>query len=153
MNKLETLYAFSAERDIDIIDRKYSDTKKAACLDLKPYKVIILDKKSIGGKEEEVSILAEEIGHFETGALYVIESTHNTNIARNNRVKYESQVRHWAYRNHCSPEEIKTAILKHLGDMYLVAEECEVTIEFLQNAIKYHQSHGHVFSFCEYCPA
>jgi len=148
MTKLEALYEFADDNAIDIINGAFSQTKKAACLHLKPDKLIVLDVAAMESKAEEVAILCEEIGHFETGALYVINSTYNTKIARNNRIKYEAQARHWAYNKCCTPCEIETAFKQEgvYGES-AVAEYCQVTVGFLHKAIEYHRSCGVTFSF------
>ena len=148
MGKLDDLYEFAEECDIDIVCRKFSHTKKAACMHLKPHKIIILDMSAIENESEEVSILAEEIGHYETGSLYVIESTHNTPIAQSNRMKYEANAVHWGYKKYLTPEEIEQAVKQEgaAGD-YAIAEYCGVTVDFLRRAIEYYRSHGVVFDF------
>jgi len=150
MTKLDTLYEFAEDNAIDIVNGSFSKTKKAACVHLKPDKLIVLDIAAIKTKDETVSILSEEIGHFETGGLYVINSTYNTQIARNNRIKYEAQARHWAYKYCLSPDEIEDAVVGALGDEYLAAEHCQVTMEFLHNAIGYYRSMGVEFGFGDY---
>jgi len=147
MDKLEYLYEFAAETGIDILNRKFSGTKKAACLHMKPHKLIVLDKPAITSKCEEVAILSEEIGHYETGALYIIESTYNSSVARSNRIKYEAKARHWAYLQCCPPEAIESAIVQSGRSDHAIAEHCCVTVEFLHQAIAYHRSCGVVFSF------
>lgn len=151
MDKLEAIHEFADECGIDIINGSFSTTKKAACLNLKPHKVIVMDKCAINTRAEEVSILAEEAGHFETGALYVIESTHNMPVARNNRIKYEAQARNWAYRRYLAPGEIELGIAHGLGDAFMAAEFCQVTVSFLHKAIEYHRSCGVEFSFDVNC--
>lgn len=148
MTKLETLYEFAHEVGIDMIHQQFSDTKKAACLHLKPDKLIVLDKPAMDSPGEEVSILSEEVGHFETNALYVIEATHNTPIARSNRIKYEAKAKHWAYRMWLQPGEVEEAVQKYGGyGATAVAEHCNVTVEFLHSAIAYYRACGVAFSF------
>ena len=142
MNKLDNVYAFADECSIDIVDDKFSNTKKAVCMHITPDKVIFIDKPSVESDCEEVSILAEEIGHFETGALYIITSTHNTPIARANRIKYEAKARHWAFKKYLPPHEIAQAIEHEGSDDYAIAEYCSVTVCFLRDAIEYYQSLG-----------
>ena len=148
MNKLDSLYEFAAECDIDVINRNFSSTKKAACMYLKPFKLIVLDKPAIKSRSEEVELLAEEIGHYETGGLYIIESTYNTPASRNNRIKYEARARQWGYRRCLSPSDIEEGYERegHYGDN-AVAMHCGVSVEFLYKAIEYHRSCGVVFSF------
>jgi len=148
MDKLNALYELAAENEIEIVCKSFSGTKKAACLHLKPNKYVILDKPAMSSMSEEGAVLSEEIGHYETGGLYVIESTYNSPISRSNRIKYEASARHWAYRQMLPPHEIEEAyMLEGLHDDFAMAEFCQVTIEFFRKAIEYHRSCGIVFSF------
>jgi len=152
MDKLNNLYEFAFEQGINIINGKYSNTKKAVCMGRGQHKNVILDKQSIISKAEEVDVLSEEIGHFETGALYTLQATHNTPVARSNRMKCEGMAKAWAYDRYCAPCEIETAFEQEgsYGDN-AVAEYCSVTVDFLHKAIEYHRSHGVVFSFDNDC--
>ena len=148
MNKLEALYEFAEECDIDVISGSFSPTKKAACLHLQPQKLIILDKPSIESPGEEGALLAEELGHFETGALYFLSATYNAPAARSNRIKCEGRAKAWAYKKYCPPGEIETAF-KTEGPygVQAVADYCSVTVDFLYSAIAYHRSCGVAFAF------
>ena len=140
MTKLDSLYEFARDNTIDIVQASLLHKKKAMCMFIKPDKVIFLNKAAIETKDEEVSILAEEIGHFETGALYMIRSTYNTPIARSNRIKYEAKAKRWAIKKCLPPQEIEKAF-KHVGSNYhAVAEHCNVTVEFLRTAIEYYKT-------------
>jgi len=147
MDKLNALYEFAAETNISIVNDSFSPTKKAACLHLKPHKLIVLDNDAIESKYEKVTILAEEIGHYETGGLYIIESTYSTPIARNNRIKYEAQALRWAINHSLQPDEISKGMAYGGGDMWLAAEYCQVTVDFLAKAIEHYQSHGYSFVY------
>ena len=149
MDKLEALYDFANERSIYVIDRSFSQTKKAACLHVKPIKAVVLDKPAIGSKAEEGALLAEEVGHYETGALYVIESTYNTPIARSNRIKYEAQALRWAIKQYLPLSDIRKGLAINDGDIWLTAEYCHVPPDFLTKAIEYYQSHGINFDHAE----
>ena len=149
MDKLDFIYDFATNNDVSVINREFSPTKKAACLHIKPLKLIVLDKSKIETRVEEGEILAEEMGHYETGGLYIIESTFNSPVARNNRIKYEAQARHWAYRAYLSVLEIEEAVKKESPEEWAIAELCQVTVDFLRKAIEYHRSCGAVFSFDE----
>lgn len=142
------LYEFANDNHINIVNGKFSETKKAVCMGTRRHKNIIINKPAIESRAEETVILSEEIGHFETGALYVIQSTYNTPIARSNRIKFEAKARHWAYSTHCQPYEIEAAyaLMGTYGDA-AVADYCSVTVEFLHNAIEHHRACGFVFSF------
>jgi len=150
MDKLETLYDFASASDIDVINRNINGAKKSACMHLKPYRLIIMDHAAIESRAEETALLAEEIGHYRTGGLYIIETSHNTPMARNNRIKYEAQAMQWAYKHFLTQEEIEAAYKAEGPSDWPMAEYCQVTVEFLHKAIEYHRSCGVVFSFTNY---
>lgn len=145
--KLEQLEDIAYQSDVQIHNFRFSDIKKAACVLLGDCKTIALDRLGISSTAEEVEILAEEIGHFETGALYIVNSTYNTPVARSNRIKCEGTAKRWAYENLLKPDEIESAIAKNLGDIHLAADDCQVTVEFMNAAISYYRSCGIVFNF------
>jgi hypothetical protein len=145
MTKLERLYDIANKRNIAIVDAHFSNTKKAACLHSNDVKAVVLDKPQIASNAEEHALMAHEMGHYETGALYLLEATYNTPIYRSNRIKCEARARSWAITHTVSPEDIQCAIEKGNGDIDEMAEYCEVTTEFLQRAIEYYTLHGVVF--------
>jgi hypothetical protein len=143
------MYTIAFDQDINIINAHFSQTKKAACMHRGNHKNIILDKKAIDSKSEEGILLSEEIGHYETHALYMIRSSFNTPCERSNRMKYEGMAKNWAYEHYLPSKEIQKGINYGGADVYLVAEYCDVTVEFLHKAINYHKSKGIEFEFSE----
>jgi len=148
MTKLEQIETKLRDNSVNVNNFAIDDKIKAMSHIVRGRKTVALNRGILCSKADETSVLAEELGHFETGALYVIDSTYNTCIARSNRLKYEATARHWAYKKYCTPDEIETAFKQEgiYGD-YAVAEYCQVTVEFLHKAIEYHRSKGVVFSF------
>jgi len=113
-------------------------------------KAIALNRSILSGASDEASVLAEELGHFETNTLYAITPSYNTPEVRSTRIKKEARARHWAYREYCPPEEIEAAYEQESEyGQHAMAEYCSVTIEFLFKAIEYHRSCGYIFSFDE----
>ena len=137
MSKLDRLYGSAFASNINIVNGHFSKTKKAVCLASKTAKNIVMDMSAIHTQAEELTILAEEVGHFETGALYVISSTYNTAVARSNRVKYEAQAKRWAIKEVLPLSEIKFAIA-NAGNDWEAAEHCGVTVEFYREAVEYY---------------
>lgn len=93
--KLDKLYEMAEEKGIEINDYSFSDTKKAMCVYLDNYKTIAMDYKEISSKAEETVVLAEELGHYETGALYTIDATKNTLIHASNVIYCEGRAKRW----------------------------------------------------------
>ena len=147
MDKVTKLYAKAFEADINIFNEYFHKTKKAACLHKRPFKNILIDKSKIESTCEEGILLAEEIGHYETGALYLMEDTFNMPVARSNRIKCEARAKHWSYEHYLSSDEIIHAIKSIGWNENEVAEQCEVTVEFLYRAIEYYATKGIYFKF------
>jgi len=145
MTELEKLYDLAFENDISVYNYHVSDTKKAVCLHIEDYKNIALDKPAIESSAEESVLLAEEIGHYITGSLYMIEATSNTPIARSNRIKYEARANRWAIEHMLTQDSIQKAIDKCGNDLYEIAEYCNVTIGFLKKALEHYKDHGVAF--------
>ena len=146
MTKLEHLEHLAHQKDIHIHDYCFSKTKKAACHYMVDgsweYKAILLDRPNIKSSVEETILLAEELGHYETEALYFVEATTNTPSARSTRMKCEARAKRWAVRHLLPSGEIQKVID---GGRYLVceiAEELSVTEDFLSLAINYYISKG-----------
>ena len=104
MTALEELYDMTYENNIYVADAHFSNSKKAACISGN-CKIIVLDKPAITSQSEERELLSEEIGHYETDALYLIEATANSPGARSNRLKCEAHARQWAYKKLVPPEK------------------------------------------------
>jgi len=147
MTELEKLYDLAFENDISVYNYHVSKTKKAVCLQIEDCKNIALDKPAIKTSAEESVLLAEEIGHYATGSLFMIEATHNSPIANSNRIYYESKARGWAIEKRLPPEYIQEAIDKCGNDFYEIAEYCDVPIDFLQKSIEYYKVKGITFQW------
>ena len=140
MTKLEKLYQKAHDAEIDIYDRRISKGKKAICFYYDSDKTIAMDREAIASVFEETELLAEEIGHYETDALYMIEATANTPSARSNRLKCEARAKKWAVRHVLPVEDICKAAGKGCRMNYEMAEELGVTTDFLDYAINYYVS-------------
>jgi len=147
MTKLECIEKQLHESNIHVYNFRISNTKKAMCFDDSGYKCIAIDNVALESCAEQVTILAEELGHFETGTLYTIRSTYNTPIARSNRIKLEGLAKQWAIKRYLPAKDIETAMQDSLGDIHLAAENCQITVEFFNEAIEYYRSAGTAFSF------
>ena len=146
MDKLERLHDHVWKRGIHIVNTRFSKTKKAACMG-KEYKNIILDKSAIESKAEEGILLVEELGHYETEGLFIMEADANSPFARMNRGKQETKVRHFSYKTYLTVSEIQRAAEWCGKDDWAIAEYCGVPLYFLRDAIEYYRSCGVVFNF------
>ena len=136
---MEALQDLSYNRNIHILDAHFNDVKKAACI-YDEDKLIVMDKSVIYSKTEETELLAEEIGHYETGALYMIDASKYSGAARSSRRKYEARAKHWAYKRLASKDKIEEAINNGCYDEFDIAEWCGVSVEFLRQTIEYHKN-------------
>jgi len=151
LTKLEHLENLAYKRDIHIHNFTFSKTKKAACyheLDgVSEYKAILLDKPNIQNDIEKILLFAEEIGHFETHSLYLIEATANSPIARSNRLKHEAKAKRWAIKYLIPKNEIQRAFDNHCKTDCEVAEYCDVDLDTLYKAIEIYQQENVKFDF------
>ena len=140
MNKLERLTDEVTANGIDIVDGHFSRTKKTACLHKDGYyKAIVLDKFQIETPAEELSLLAEEYAHYETGGLYMVEATYNMPIGRINRIAYEGRAKRHAIKKHLPFKRLKDTIqMRKPCDDWELAEELGFSVEFVREAVKYY---------------
>jgi len=148
MTKLEHIENRLHSNNVALYEFAIDDSIKAMSHIIKGRRSIALNRGALHDRADEVSVLAEELGHFETGALYAITPDFNMPIVKSNRVKLEGIAKSWAYQEYCTPEEIESAFDKEgeYGDG-AVAEHCGVSVIFLHRAIDYHRSCGVIFSF------
>lgn len=140
MTKLEQLYDLAYRRNICIYDFHISKTKKAACLYNNQYKAVALDKPRISNASEERVILAEEIGHYETNSLYLLEATHNTPLAQINHCKREALAKRWAIKTQLPRDTIKAGVEAGCNNIYELADYCDVPGWFLERAVEYYKN-------------
>lgn len=82
---------------------------------------------------EKLCVLYEELGHFN---LTVGDITDQSNL---NNKKQEYIARKWSYEKTISPEDIITAILSGIDNIYDLAESFNVTEDFLTQSIEYYK--------------
>ena len=98
MTKLEHIENLLHRNKINIYEFAIDDTIKAMSLIVHEKKAVALNRGALNSKADETSVLAEELGHFETNTFYGITPAYNTPAARSNRMKCEGIARGWAYR-------------------------------------------------------
>lgn len=151
MTKLERLEDIACKRGINIHNFSISKTKKAGCYHEVDgnfeYKAILMDKPKIKGKTEETALLAEEVGHFETNALYMIDATINTPTARSNRQKYEVQAKRWGVKYLVPKKQIQRAFDDGRIMDYEIAEFCDVDVDTFRKAMEIYQQENVKFDY------
>lgn len=138
MTQLELLYEAAEESDIEINDYHFSHTKKGMCVSLDEYKSIALDKPRIESSAEEVDVLAEELGHYETGSLYLLETTHNSPIHRSNIIHCEGKTKRWKIKKLLPFDDLREAIQSGYQECYELAEHFNLMEDFIREAILYY---------------
>lgn len=126
MSNYENLISIAHSHGINVIETDLGiDKPFGKCIG----NLIIINKRV--SECERFCVLAEELGHFNL----TIGDITNQNII-NNR-KQESIARRWSYEKIISPEDIIDAILSGIDNIYDLAENLNVTEDFLIESIKY----------------
>lgn len=81
---------------------------------------------------DKLSIVAEEIGHYETSSGDILDQTNISNV------KQERNARKWAYEKVITLPEILSAFRKGHKEIYDLAELFEVTEDFMRGCLKYY---------------
>ena len=135
--RLAQLYDFAEDRDIQYLNKSFSNTKKAMCAQYQDKSLIVMDSEAIASDTEETELLAEELGHLETGALYAVEDYLNPNYHLN-VLKAEYRARRWAIKKLIPKDELFSAIESGYIETWDLAEYFDVTEKFMIQAILYH---------------
>lgn len=124
MNKFEELIA-EYEDKVDIEERNMH------CDGLYCDRVIWINDRLTAA--EKLSIVAEEIGHYETTVGNILEQVTLSNI------KQELDARKWAYEKVVPLDEIKKALKQNITEIYALAEHFEVTEDFMRECLKHYR--------------
>lgn len=129
MSNYENLVSIAHSHGIKIIESDLGiDKPFGKCIG----NLIIINNRV--NEYERFCVLAEELGHFN---LTVGNITDQNNF--NNR-KQESIARRWSYEKLISPEDIITAILSGVDNIYDLAEKLNLTQDFVVQSIEYYKS-------------
>lgn len=136
-----SLYDYAEENDIDVIEDSIPNGK------LKGFyfeNIIVLDT-SINSDAELTSILAEEIGHYETSYGDILDQTNSNNQ------KQEIKARRWAHNKLIPLNKFIECYEAKCKTRHEVAEFLGVTEVFLEEAItQYQLKYGTHTEFGEY---
>ena len=144
---LEQLHQEAFDRKVEIDRHYFQATDKSRCFKDGDYELVVLNMSSIDSQAKEYVVLAEELSHLETSALYHITNNFNTRISRQNRQKAEAKAIQHMINKILPTSKIQSCLDKHLLSSCEIAEELCVTTEWVERAIDYHRSRGVVFSF------
>lgn len=126
MNKYETLISEAEKEGIECIEWPFeSDRIKGLAMG----NVAAVSTKCKTAAEKRC-ILAEELGHLKTGSGTIIDQS------KENNIRQEAKARSYAYSCLISLDDIRRAVEERgCRNRYEIAEELDVTEEFLNEAI------------------
>lgn len=93
---------------------------------------IIWIKKGLTTAEKN-SIIAEELGHYETTYGNILDLSILANLKR------EMVARKWAYEKAVPIDKLLDAIFNNIHEIYLLAEHFEVTEQFMIECLKHYK--------------
>ena len=135
---------------IGIVDAHFSPTKKAACLHKEGvYKGIILDISKIESHKEWRALLVEEYSHYDSGALYFLESTINMPNGRSNRIYCEAKAKRHKIEKYLPFEHIQKAVDDGCRSDYELSEVLGWPLPFVLEAIAHYERKGLKLNFKE----
>lgn len=97
--------------------------------------IIGIDTKEMTKAQERVH-LAHEMGHCETGAVY------DARVPLKTRGRCEHEANVWAIKELLPKEELRKAFKRGIVEVWELAEEFEVTEDFIRLACKYYFNRG-----------
>lgn len=137
MDKLDELYALAENEDIQIHKINLANKKGVSIkLDAKKYIGI---NKNIKLKNEELSILSEEMGHCVTDMFYMLK-VENNRLQRMNVSRVEHFAHLWALKHLVPVDELTASLKDTRGDLWLTAEDLSVSHDLVLEAIEYYES-------------
>lgn len=148
MTELEMLQDFSYEKGIDVFECYHESKIKGCCMVDNNKKAVLINKANISISADELGVLAEELGHLETGTVLPCENYLSPEYKKWLKRKNEILAKRWAYEKINLAEKIKRAIKSGCNCACEIAEEIGVNVDFLIKAINYFESKG--ISFCNY---
>jgi len=114
------------------------------CIHIESHKSIAIDKQQIQSSIEETEVLAEELGHYETGSLYAIESTYNQPLEQNNIIYFEAKAKKWKIERLLPYIELQKALNKGIYEVYALSEYFNLSELFIKDAINLYKSENKI---------
>ena len=130
---METIRLYKiAERERISVDFADLPHTRAFSINVAGKKYIAVDKNITPESSEERVMLAHELGHLTTDALY------SPDVPAHYRQKFERKADIWAICHLIPLPRLKTALKNGIESVSSLAEHFSVTEEFMQKAIKYY---------------
>ena len=143
---LEELEDYAYENGIDLLSGTSLSTRKGSCMVMEEQSVIYLNEMRIKDAPDRTCVLAEEIGHIQTGTLLTCETYLRPENARCLKRKNERRAKQWSIRRLLPHIRIQKALDSGCRNDYELAEELQVSESFLQTAVNYYIGKGIVFT-------
>lgn len=137
LNKLNELYDLAEQKGYGVIN--YDLTKlrqKGMVLKINNETLILLDEKNIETTAEEKTIIAHEVGHAETNALYHLSS----NLQEINKCEYKAIK--WAVKELIPFAEYFKALKSGIAEVWQLAEYFNVTEDFIRKTHYIYERQG-----------
>lgn len=119
----DELLQVADDEGVSVVDFSFTDNLTGLYVD----NVVLLDKKA--STKEKKCILAEELGHHYTNYGNVLQDTRQESIARR-----------WGIDQLIPFEDLVTSIIGGCDSMYELAEHLDVTIPYLEEAVRYYHA-------------
>jgi len=146
MTQLEKLVDYANNNDIEISEEFfYASNHKGCCMVNENSKAIMLNKASIDCHADELCVLAEEVGHIETGTVLPVGDYLRPDYIKWVKRGNEIRAGRWAFTQILPAEKIQAALDDCCSNNYEIAEYCGVTEVFLHKAVEYHKGTGVIF--------
>lgn len=134
LNEYEKLIDEAEKEGLKIYELDFESNAKGLI-----YNNIVGINKNINTVNEKRCILAEELGHYHKNTGDILDLSILENI------KQENKARRWSYEKLISLEAIIDAYEANCSTRYELAEFLNVTIEFLEDTIKFYRQRYGVF--------
>lgn len=127
--KLGELYQIADRDNIFIADMKLRNGIRAFSAMFSDGECsVAIDYRSISSESEEVSIIAHELGHCETGSFY----TSANYLEKRSRCEYRADK--WAIKKLIPKDEMVSAISNGYSEVWQLAELFGVTEDYIKKA-------------------
>jgi len=136
--RLRSLYNYAYDQNIYFLSLSFSSSKKAVCARHEDIDAIIMDTRRISSETEEKLLLAEELGHLQTGALLAIENYNRPNYMTSIS-KAENKAKRWAIQKLIPKDELDRVVNNGVIEVWALAEYFEVPEDFMAKAIEFYK--------------
>lgn len=129
---INELYEIAQSSAIEVVNMDLPSNGSVSVMATSGRCYIGMDKRIKTRAEERVH-LAHELGHCVRGAFY------NAHAPLDIRQKHENRADHWAMRKLIPPEDLLKAFKSGITESWDLAEEFDVTEDFLRKTVTYYQ--------------